>query len=106
MYNGLMIKFTTTEDGYIFLQNSTEVAIGSYSTGNFHLIFGDDVLTFSNAMQAYTHLRSTLEPSIVSAETLRLINTPARAIDNLSKYKYNSALEHVTKEVFYATVPC
>lgn len=104
MYTGCMINFVKTEDGYVFSQDTNEIAIGSYDNGNFCLIFNDDIVTFSNAMQAYCHLRSTLEPGVAKPETLELINTPARAIDNLSKYRYNEILKDVTCEVFHATL--
>jgi len=57
---------------------------------------------FANAMQAFSYLRSIHEPTRVSPETVAVFETPARAVDNLSKYKGNLVLKEVTKDVFFA----
>lgn len=101
-----MIKFQETKDGYVFSQNSKVLAVGVYEQGAFHLLHDEKLLNFSNAMMAFTYLRRAHEPDIpVSAKTLELLNTPARAIDNMSKFKYNEILKDIPKEVFYANLP-
>jgi hypothetical protein len=102
-----MIKFQETKDGYVFSQNDKVLAVGVYEQGEFHLLHDDKLLNFDNAMTAFSYLRRAYEPDIpVSAKTLELFNTPSRAIDNMSKFKYNEILKDIPKEVFHANLPC
>lgn len=100
-----MIKFTETKDGYVFSQNNQMLAVGVYEQEKFHLLHKDNVVAFSNAMQAFTHLRSIYEPGEVSAKTLEVFTKPARSIDNMSRFKDNQVLKDIPKEVFYAHLP-
>jgi hypothetical protein len=99
-----MIKFQETVDGYVFSLNTKVLAVGVYERGEFHLLHDDKLLNFSNAMMAFSYLRNVYEPSDPKPETLALINTPSRAIDNMSKYKYNEILKDIPKEVFHANL--
>lgn len=99
-----MIKFQETVDGYVFSLNTKVLAVGVYERGEFHLLHDDKLLNFSNAMMAFSYLRNVYEPSNPKPETLALINTPSRAIDNMSKYKYNEILKDIPKEVFHANL--
>ena len=100
-----MIKFTETKDGYIFNQNDKLLAVGVYENDNFHLLYEENVVSFANAMQAFVHLRSVYEPSVPSAKTMEVFTSPSRPIDNLSRFKDNSVLKGMPKEVFYAHIP-
>ena len=97
-----MLKFNETPDGYIFSLNNKHLAVGVYEQGVFHLLHDDKLVSYNNAMQAFSHLRSIYEPFVASPKTLELLNTPARAIDNMSKFKYNEILKDIPKEVFHA----
>jgi hypothetical protein len=48
-------------NGYAFLLDDVEVGFGEYEDGMFNLVYGDDVLTFRNGMQAYAHIRQVTE---------------------------------------------
>ena len=100
-----MIKFTETKDGFVFNSNDEVVAVGVYESSGFHLLHAEKVTTFSNPMQAFVHLRSIYNPSEPSAKTLAVFTTPARAIDNMSKFRDNVVLKDMPKEVFYAHIP-
>ena len=100
-----MIKFTETKDGYVFSQHDKLLAVGVFEQQMFHLLHKDKVIAFSNAMQAFTHLRSVYEPKEVSAKTLEVFTKPARSIDNMSRFKDNQVLKDIPKEVFYAHLP-
>lgn len=100
-----MIKFTETSDGYVFTNGDTACAIGVYEKDAFYLLHKEKMLPFGNAMQAFSHLRSIYEPKEPSEQTKLLFTTPARAIDNMSKYKDNVVLKDVPKEVFHANLP-
>jgi hypothetical protein len=101
-----MIKFQETKDGYVFSRGTNVLAVGVYEEGAFHLLHDDKLLNFNNAMMAFCYLRNAYEPDTpVKPETLALINTPARAIDNMSKFKYNEILKDIPKEVFHANLP-
>lgn len=98
-----MIKFTETNDGYVFTIDNEALAIGIHEQGQFHLLHKDTMVSFGNAMQAFCHLRSIYEPSVASPKTLEMFNTPARAIDNMSKYSDNAILKDMPIDVFHAT---
>jgi hypothetical protein len=100
-----MITFIETKDGFVFSQREKLLAVGVYEQERFHLLHEDKVVAFGNAMQAFTHLRSIYEPGKVSAKTLEVFTKPARAIDNMSKFKDNEVLKDIPKEVFYAYIP-
>jgi hypothetical protein len=99
-----MITFNDLHNGdYIFLNDGEPVAIGTREQDGFHLLHQDQMISFANAMQAYSHVRSIYEPFVVSPGTMELFNTPAPGqVDKLSKYKDNPSLQHITKEVFHA----
>lgn len=79
------------------------VAHGEYQDGEFVLLVGDDLKSFSNAIQAFCYLRSLHEVKTpVSQEIIDLVEKPARALDNMAKYKSASFLSGVTKEVMFA----
>lgn len=82
-----MIKFIETKDGYEFTENNGSVAVGAYDQDGFHLIHKNDILSFNNAMQAFSHLRTIYEPSVPSPKTMEMFLTPSRPIDNMSKFK-------------------
>lgn len=105
MYHGPMIKFQETKDGYIFNKDGKILAVGVYEQNAFHLLHEDKLLNFSNAMMAFSYLRNAYEPSVPSPKTMEIFTTPSRAIDNLSKYKYNEILKDIPKEVFHANLP-
>lgn len=100
-----MITFSETPDGYVFSMNNEALAVGVHESGVFHLLHQDKVVDFSNAMQAFVHLRSIYEPKEVKQSTMDLFTTPARAVDNMSKYKGNAVLADMPKDVFYANLP-
>ena len=100
-----MLKFNETPDGYIFSLDNKHLAVGVYEQGGFHLLHNDQLQTYSNAMQAFSHLRSIYEPSTPQPSTMELFLKPARAIDNMSKFKYNEILKDIPKEVFHANLP-
>ena len=100
-----MIKFNETPGGYIFTRGAESLAMGLYDKDGFQLLHENNILTFSNAMQAFSHLRSIYEPFVPSPKTMEMFLTPSRAIDNLSKYKYNEILKDIPKEVFHANLP-
>lgn len=104
-YNVQMLKFNETPDGYIFSLDNKHLAVGVYEQGGFHLLHNDQLQTYSNAMQAFSHLRSIYEPSTPQPSTMELFLKPARAIDNMSKFKYNEILKDIPKEVFHANLP-
>lgn len=54
-----MISFIETKTGYEFYSGKQIVAEGSYEEGQFILVEQQDMKFFSNAMQAFCHLRST-----------------------------------------------
>lgn len=98
-------KFSKTNPKEVlFFKRERSIAIGEYTDDTFVLLEdgNGELKSFANAMQAFSYLRSIHEQTIVSPETLTVFNTPARAIDNLSKYKGNLALAEVTKDVFFA----
>ena len=99
-----MIKFTETNDGYIFNHNNEVLAIGMYENNAFHLFHEEIVTSFSNAMQAYCHLNSIYAPGIASQETMELFTKPSRPIDNMSKWINNPVLDNIPKEVFHANL--
>ena len=99
-----MITFTPTNDGYIFSHKNDTLAIGMYENGSFHLFHQDEVLSFGNAIQAFSHLGSIYEPSVASPQTMELFTKPARPIDNMSKWNNNSVLKDMPKEVFHASL--
>ena len=100
-----MLKFNETPDGYIFSLDNKHLAVGVYEQGVFHLLHDDKLLTYSNAMQAFSHLRSIYEPSVPSPKTMELFLTPSRPIDNMSKYRDNVILKDMPSEVFHANLP-
>ncbi len=97
-----MLKFNETPDGYIFSLDNKHLAVGVYEQGAFHLLHNDQLVAYSNAMQAFSHLRSIYEPSVASPKTMEMFLTPSRPIDNMSKFKYNEVLKDIPKEVFHA----
>ena len=97
-----MIQFHENDNAFTFIRDEHAIAIGEYSEDGFVLLHNEQLHTFSNAMQAFTHLRSIIEPSIVSPETMRMFTTPSRAVDNMSKFRDNEILKDIPKEVFYA----
>lgn len=99
-----MLKFNETKDGYVFALNDKPIAVGAYEPDGFTLLHNDDVMQFSNAMQAFTHLRSIHDRVHVSQKTIDLFTTPSRAIDNMSKWYNSPALENMPKEVFHANI--
>ena len=100
-----MITFSNTQDGCIFHNNGQTIAFGVYEDSGFHLVHHDNMVTFANAMQAFSHLRSVYDPlPPVSQLTIDLFTKPARAVDNMAKFKYNEILKDMPKEVFHATV--
>jgi hypothetical protein len=100
-----MLKFNETPDGYIFSLDNKHLAVGVYEQGVFHLLHDDQLVTYSNAMQAFSHLRSIYEPSVASPKTMELFLTPSRPIDNMSKYRDNVILKDMPSEVFHAHLP-
>lgn len=100
-----MIQFNETKDGYVFFNGEQTLAMGVYEQTQFLLLHKEDVLPFSNAMQAFVHLRSVYEPSEPSPKTVELFTNPSRPIDNMSKWKSNPVLNDIPKEVFYANLP-
>lgn len=100
-----MLKFNETKDGYIFSQHDKLLAVGVYEQHKFHLLHKDNLVAFANAMQAFTHLRSLYEPKDASAKTLEFFTKPARAVDNMSRFKDNQVLKDIPKEVFHANIP-
>lgn len=100
-----MMKFSLIDDGYLFLNGDDAVALGVYEQGVFCLAHGDKTSTFSNAMEAFSHLRSIYEPSVASPKTMELFLTPSRPIDNMSKYRDNVILKDMPSEVFHANLP-
>lgn len=104
-YNALMITFTETPDGYVFTMNNEALAVGVRENGTFHLLHADKLIDFSNAMQAFVHLRSIYEPMDVKESTMELFTKPSRPIDNMSKYMDNAVLSNIPKEVFHANLP-
>ncbi len=99
-----MLKFIETKDGYVFEMNNKPIAVGAYEPAGFTLLHDDDVMQFSNAMQAFTHLRSIHDRKLASQKTIDLFTTPSRAIDNMSKWYNSPALENMPKEVFHANL--
>ena len=104
-YSEHMIKFTETNDGYIFNHNNDILAIGMYENGSFHLFHQEKVLSFDNAIQAFSHLGSIYEPKVASPKTMELFTKPSRPIDNMSKWMNNPVLDNMPKEVFHANLP-
>lgn len=100
-----MLKFNETPDGYIFSLDNKHLAVGVYEQGGFHLLHEDQLTTYSNAQQAFSHLRTIYEPSVPSPKTMELFLTPSRPIDNMSKYRDNVILKDMPKEVFHANLP-
>lgn len=100
-----MIKFQETKDGYIFSKDDQHLAIGIYESGSFHLLHNDKMLSFSNAMLAFSYLGNIYEPRQPKAKTLEMFTTPSRAIDNMSRFKDNPHLKGITKEEFHAYLP-
>jgi len=102
LYNGVMITFTRTDDGYIFNNNTDPLAIGVVEDGNFHLLHKDKIIKFGNAMQAFVHLRSVYEPREASAQTLELFTKPSHPLDNMSKWLNNPVLKDIDNQTFHA----
>ena len=100
-----MLKFNETPGGYIFSFKEDSLAMGIYDDNGFQLLHKDEVVTFNNAQQAFSHLRSIYEPSVPSPKTMELFLTPSRPIDNMSKYRDNVILKDMPKEVFHANLP-
>ena len=100
-----MITHLEIKDGYAFFDKEQKIAEGVFDDNQFHLLYGEQLLAFNNAMQAMVHLRSLYEPKEVSPKTLELFTKPARLIDNMSRWKNNPALIDMPKEVFYANLP-
>jgi hypothetical protein len=100
-----MLTFTETPDGYIFTNSEQALALGIYENGKFMLLHNDKMLAFSNAISAFSHLRSLYEPKEVSSKTMKMFLTPSRPIDNMSKYRDNINLANMPKEVFHANLP-
>jgi len=91
-----VISFAEMSDGYVFKNDSQEVAVGVYDDGSFELLHNEEVLTFSNAMQAFSYLRSNYEPQFpVSTNTQAVFTQPAPQSSSLTKYKHNSTLESI-----------
>lgn len=91
-----MISFLETRDGYVFTKDTREVAVGAYDNGSFELLHGDDVLSFSNAIQAFIFLRSRYDtPPPVSANTMAVFTKPAPPSATLSNYKHHSTLDNI-----------
>ena len=99
-----MMKFTATSDGYVFFLKEVPLAMGVHEDGHFCLLHENDMLSFDNAMQAFGHLRALYEPSVPSPKTVELFTTPARAIDNMSKWGLHPAINNMPKEVFHANI--
>lgn len=99
---GPMLQFHENDNAFTFIRNEHAIAIGEYSEEGFVLLYDEQIHTFSNAMQAFTHLRSTIEPFTPSPNTMRMFTTPSRAVDNMSKYRDNEILKDIPREVFYA----
>lgn len=98
-------KFSKTNPKEVlFFKRERSIAIGEYTDDTFVLLEdgNGELKSFTNAMQAFLYLRSVHEPTKASPKTLAVFETPARAIENLSKYKGNLALKEVTKDVFFA----
>ncbi len=86
-----MIKFIETKDGYDFVQDTINIAVGAYDQGGFQLFHKNDIRSFNNAMEAFSHLRSIYEPATASPKTMEMFLTPSRPIDNMSKMRNNHA---------------
>lgn len=98
-------KFNQTNPNEVlFFKQDRSIAIGEYSDGAFIMLEDGtgELKSFTNAMQAFIYLRSIHEPAKASPKTIAIFETPARASDNLSKYKGNLSLKEVTKDVFFA----
>jgi len=94
----------TNPSEVLFFKRDRSIAIGEYTDESF-VLFEDgagELKSFANAMQAFSYLRSIHEPTRVSPETVAVFETPARASDNLLKYKGSIALKEVTKDIFFA----
>lgn len=97
-------KFDTNNPQEVmFFFNNKSIAIGEY-TGEEFVLLQDEGPTksFTNAMQAFSFLKSIYSPSIASRETMDLIEKPSRPIDNLSKYKQNNILAGLGADVLFA----
>ena len=98
-----MITFTCTDNDYTFVNNGMVVAYGGYDAEGFLLFHGEDSTICGSAVQAFCQLKAVYEPNrVVSPSTMELFTTPARAIDNMSKYMHNALLQDITEEVFHA----
>ena len=98
-------KFSKTNPSEVlFFKRDRSIAIGEYTDESFVLLEdgNGELKSFANAMQAFSYLRSIHEPTRASPKTVAVFETPARAVDNLSKYKGNLALKEITKDVFFA----
>ena len=104
-YSCRMITFIETKDGYIFSYKNDTLAIGMYENGSFHLFHQEQVTSFGNAVQAFSHLNSIYKPSVASPATMELFTKPSRPIDNMSKWMNNPVLDNMPKEVFHANLP-
>lgn len=91
MYTRQM-QFNEIPDGFVFSHDDVTVAIGVRDQGEFLLYHNNTLIPFANAMSAFVHLRSIYEPGQPKQSTLDLFEKPARAIDNMSKYKNNAIL--------------
>ena len=105
MYNTRMITCTETQNGYVFAAGEDTLAVGVYENQQFCLLHNDEITAFSNAMQAFVHLRSIHNPFVPTPKTMELFTTPARAMDNMSKWFNHSSLDNMPKEVFHANLP-
>lgn len=87
-----------------FYKEGISIAIGEYDQEHFHLLEdgADEIKQFSNAMQAFSYLRTQHDTLFASPQTLELISKPARLVDNLSKFKYHKNLENIDKDTFLA----
>lgn len=52
-----MLTFEETNNAFAFIKNDSYIAVGTYETEGFVLLYKDNIYTFTNAMQAFIFLK-------------------------------------------------
>jgi len=97
-----MITVKHLEQGYAFLLDGEEVAVGEYdNSGSFMLIENDDITQWTNAMLGLSYLRRKFTPKFYTRTILREF-VEDKSKTTISRYKGHIALQTIDKETFHA----
>jgi UDP-2,3-diacylglucosamine pyrophosphatase LpxH len=72
-----MLSFREETSGFSFYNKETLVAVGFYESGNFNLLYEDNLCIFTNAMKAFSYLNDkefAFSKNIMNSKTQTLLS--------------------------------